>query len=85
MITASAYKGLCYRLTPEKYLKLHQNKILHTSPEKACAHSKELFLLQKEIKSDPPGFEPGIYGLEGRRFVLAKPRAQLLYNSGECF
>ena len=25
--------------------------------------------------TDPPGFEPGTSGLEGRRYILAKPRA----------
>ncbi len=25
--------------------------------------------------ADPPGFEPGIYGLEGRRSIHAEPRA----------
>ena len=31
----------------------------------------------KKIKyTDPPGFEPGIAGLEGQRFIHAKPRAR---------
>ena len=30
----------------------------------------------KEELTDPPGFEPGIYGLEGRRSIHAEPRAR---------
>ena len=29
-----------------------------------------------EELADPPGFEPGIYGLEGRRSIHAEPRAR---------
>ncbi|GEM_PF-1175884 len=29
-------------------------------------------------RADPPGFEPGIYGLEGRRSIHAEPRARLV-------
>ena len=30
----------------------------------------------REKLADPPGFEPGIYGLEGRRSIHAEPRAR---------
>ena len=38
-----------------------------------------IILFEAGLKSifgaDPPGFEPGIYGLEGRRSIQAEPRA----------